>query len=631
MAGFSNVSGDESIVYADNASFDGTERGGKITTNGQLWIGATASPHVRVGTITSTGSTITVTNSAGGINLETNGSMVGNTITGNSGGALSPSSGNWNIVTANSTIKFVGSGSTLTQDFANTNLCLGSSLPMRSSAAQNVIIGNFTGASITSALSNVIIGYEAGYSLTSGVNNILLGLQSGNLATNMTQSIGIGTSSLLSCTAGSSANNIAIGHGSLPFITTGTNNVGLGISAGSSYTSSESSNIVIGNAGVISESNAIRLGTQGSGTGQQNTCTIAGIVGVTASNPELVTVNSSTGQLGVQALTQYDILVGGASNAVAFVGPGSSGQVLQSGGASANPAYSTAKYPATTSVNQVLYSSSANVIGGITTANNSLLITNGSGVPAWGTVLGQNFGITQSLNGNDSAITITNSSNTASSRAVCQLDVAGTSAGDAAVSYSISGSTSWTHGIHNGATVPSTNPWVLSQAGILGTNDVMRCGTSGSIVMPLQPAAAVYLNTAVTNATGDGTYIQPVIFDTKLFDQQTNYSTSTGYFTCPVAGIYRVSANLTFTSVGAGFTTGEIQIIHAGSTLSRREFNPGVGDFGTDYAVSVDYLINCSATDTLGIYAVVSGSTKTVGLKGAYYGLYCYATFQLEC
>ena len=60
MAGFSNVSGDESIVYADNASFDGTERGGKITTNGQLWIGATASPHVRVGTITSTGSTITV-------------------------------------------------------------------------------------------------------------------------------------------------------------------------------------------------------------------------------------------------------------------------------------------------------------------------------------------------------------------------------------------------------------------------------------------------------------------------------------------------------------------------------------------------------------------------------------------
>ena len=46
-------------------------------------------------------------------------------------------------------------------------------------------------------------------------------------------------------------------------------------------------------------------------------------------------------------LTQYDVLVGGASNAIVSVGPGSSGQVLQSGGSLANPAYSTATYPGT--------------------------------------------------------------------------------------------------------------------------------------------------------------------------------------------------------------------------------------------------------------------------------------------
>ncbi len=45
--------------------------------------------------------------------------------------------------------------------------------------------------------------------------------------------------------------------------------------------------------------------------------------------------------------TQYDVLVGGASNTVVSVGPGSSGQVLQSAGNAANPAYSTATYPAT--------------------------------------------------------------------------------------------------------------------------------------------------------------------------------------------------------------------------------------------------------------------------------------------
>jgi hypothetical protein len=49
MGGFSSVTGDETIMFADNASFDGTQRGGKITTDGQLWIGSTASPHVKKG------------------------------------------------------------------------------------------------------------------------------------------------------------------------------------------------------------------------------------------------------------------------------------------------------------------------------------------------------------------------------------------------------------------------------------------------------------------------------------------------------------------------------------------------------------------------------------------------------
>lgn len=44
--------------------------------------------------------------------------------------------------------------------------------------------------------------------------------------------------------------------------------------------------------------------------------------------------------------TQYDVLVGGANNTIASVGPGSAGQVLQSAGNAANPVYSTATFPA---------------------------------------------------------------------------------------------------------------------------------------------------------------------------------------------------------------------------------------------------------------------------------------------
>ena len=70
MGGFSQIVGQEDIVHADNASFDGTSRGGAMTTNGQLWIGSTALPHVRVGSLASSDSSVTITPGAGSIDLK---------------------------------------------------------------------------------------------------------------------------------------------------------------------------------------------------------------------------------------------------------------------------------------------------------------------------------------------------------------------------------------------------------------------------------------------------------------------------------------------------------------------------------------------------------------------------------
>ena len=57
-------------------------------------------------------------------------------------------------------------------------------------------------------------------------------------------------------------------------------------------------------------------------------------------------------------------------------------QMLQSG-ANATPAWSTATYPATTTINQLLYSSAGDVVGGLATANSAVLSTSSTGVPAW--------------------------------------------------------------------------------------------------------------------------------------------------------------------------------------------------------------------------------------------------------
>jgi hypothetical protein len=80
-----------------------------------------------------------------------------------------------------------------------------------------------------------------------------------------------------------------------------------------------------------------------------------------------------------------------ASNGGIFYSTGSAGAILSGtatasqvllSGLSSAPSWSTATYPSTTSLNTILYSSSANVIGQIAAAANGVLVTNNSNVPS---------------------------------------------------------------------------------------------------------------------------------------------------------------------------------------------------------------------------------------------------------
>lgn len=119
-----------------------------------------------------------------------------------------------------------------------------------------------------------------------------------------------------------------------------------------------------------------------------------------------ILIGNGASAVSAQSVTLYDVLVGGSSNTISSVGPGSAGQVLQSGGNAANPVYSTATfpstasgtgtilradgtnwvattatYPATTTINRLLYSSSNNVIADLATANRAVLTTGTTGIP----------------------------------------------------------------------------------------------------------------------------------------------------------------------------------------------------------------------------------------------------------
>lgn len=66
-----------------------------------------------------------------------------------------------------------------------------------------------------------------------------------------------------------------------------------------------------------------------------------------ASQPVFGTAVVAGGGTGQTTLTNHGVLVGAATSAITQLAAGSAGQVLQSGGASADPSYSTATYPAT--------------------------------------------------------------------------------------------------------------------------------------------------------------------------------------------------------------------------------------------------------------------------------------------
>jgi trimeric autotransporter adhesin len=104
--------------------------------------------------------------------------------------------------------------------------------------------GTFTADSVTTGNENTVLGYTAGQRITTGSGNIIVGGEAGI--------------------------NVTTGNGE----------------------------ILIGNSPEGSaESNTIRIGTQGTGTGQQSTAYIAGINGSTVSSGAAVYVDS-TGKLG---------------------------------------------------------------------------------------------------------------------------------------------------------------------------------------------------------------------------------------------------------------------------------------------------------------------------------------------
>lgn len=208
--------------------------------------------------------------------------------------SINSAQGNRNTVVGDGAL-FGGTGS-------SDNTIIGADAITVDAAAGNTYIGSTIGSATAgfASSSNTAIGNGIFTSITDGAQNVA-----------------VGVSALLSVTAGST--NTAVGASALSLIDTGANNTVLGFNAGGSLTGADSDNICIGDAGILGDSNTLRIGTTVGGTTITSSF-IGGIDGVDLGNNtvRLVAVSDQTTAPADQLGTM--ILQGGLGITISIVG-----------------------------------------------------------------------------------------------------------------------------------------------------------------------------------------------------------------------------------------------------------------------------------------------------------------------
>jgi hypothetical protein len=309
-----------------------------------------------------------------------NGSSMGETITGNTGGALSPVAGNWNILgtsTAAGTtpVQTSGSGNTLTvqvqksQAIASTNAsnvglaafnstyftvdANGFVSLVAASLVESLVVDTFTAPGTNPVLSNSSgqIGITGGQVAAGTTTNVI---RTDSLAAN-TYTIQIQRSQAV---ASSTVGDNGVSHFNSTYFTVDAN-------------------------GFVS--------LNGSGVGETITGNTGGALSPTSGNWNIlgsgsITTSGSVSTLTVQltGLTNHAIQVGAGTATLTQVGPSAtSGQLFQSKGSTTDPAFTTSTYPSTNATGDIVYGSTTNVLSTLAIGSTGNVLQVVGGLPAW--------------------------------------------------------------------------------------------------------------------------------------------------------------------------------------------------------------------------------------------------------
>lgn len=314
-------------------------------------------------------------------------------ITGNSGGPVGPNPGTFtlNLLGDNTTgLNVVGNSATYTLTIfglASSTTQVGTTryATNAEAAAQTIATAALTPANITSLFSSTPLPSSQGGTGRSSPAAHQLIVTNGSSPYTLLGVAGNGQIPIGSIASDPVLANITSSNGSI-VITNGPGSIDLALAGGGSAIDSISPNS--GTDPVIPDVNG-KVSLLGTGS-------------ITA----VGSLNTETFQL--TGLTNHAVLLGAGTATITNLGPtATAGQVLQSSGSGADPAFSTASYPSTTTINQLLFSSAANTVTGLASANRAVLTTSSTGVPVMTAINGNGLLIIGSASTQPAAANLT--------------------------------------------------------------------------------------------------------------------------------------------------------------------------------------------------------------------------------